>query len=177
MGLKPIVSWFLGQHLQHYTKLALFFLLISFHAYSYISRPGKANCIASCFPCPIVLLGSKAFKSKKKMNSCGFFVDCPLCFADELTCSAKLTVWPSRHPLFTRKLESVAVVEGRTARLDCKISGEPPPTIVWTHFGNCLHPAVQRHWITRYSKIRQHGYGGSVNIYGSLSIYLGQAWW
>ncbi|XP_039210351.1 striated muscle preferentially expressed protein kinase isoform X3 [Crotalus tigris] len=54
---------------------------------------------------------------------------------DELTCSAKLTVWPSRHPLFTRKLESVAVVEGRTARLDCKISGEPPPTIVWTHFG------------------------------------------
>ncbi|XP_060543834.1 striated muscle preferentially expressed protein kinase isoform X2 [Pantherophis guttatus] len=54
---------------------------------------------------------------------------------DELTCSAKLTVWPSRHPLFTRKLETVAVVEGRTARLDCKISGDPPPTIVWTHFG------------------------------------------
>ncbi|XP_025022994.1 striated muscle preferentially expressed protein kinase [Python bivittatus] len=54
---------------------------------------------------------------------------------DELTCSAKLTVWPSRQPLFTRKLESVAVVEGRTARLDCKISGDPPPTIVWTHFG------------------------------------------
>ncbi|XP_015282388.1 PREDICTED: striated muscle preferentially expressed protein kinase [Gekko japonicus] len=54
---------------------------------------------------------------------------------DELTCSAKLTVWPSRQPLFTRKLETVAVVEGRTARLDCKISGEPPPTVVWTHFG------------------------------------------
>ncbi|KAH0621207.1 hypothetical protein JD844_022280 [Phrynosoma platyrhinos] len=36
---------------------------------------------------------------------------------DELTCSAKLTVWPSRQPLFTRKLESVAVVEGRAARL------------------------------------------------------------
>ncbi|XP_044293904.1 striated muscle preferentially expressed protein kinase isoform X2 [Varanus komodoensis] len=54
---------------------------------------------------------------------------------DELTCSAKLTVWPSRQPLFTRKLEAVAVVEGRTARFDCKISGEPPPTITWTRFG------------------------------------------
>ncbi|XP_062972873.1 striated muscle preferentially expressed protein kinase isoform X2 [Elgaria multicarinata webbii] len=58
---------------------------------------------------------------------------------DELTCSAKLTVWPSRQPLFTRKLEPVAVVEGRTARFDCKISGEPPPTITWTRFGNCPH--------------------------------------
>ncbi|XP_077176919.1 striated muscle preferentially expressed protein kinase isoform X2 [Paroedura picta] len=54
---------------------------------------------------------------------------------DELTCSAKLTVWPSRQPLFTRKLETAAVVEGRTARFDCKISGEPPPTVVWTRFG------------------------------------------
>ncbi|XP_060117589.1 striated muscle preferentially expressed protein kinase isoform X2 [Heteronotia binoei] len=54
---------------------------------------------------------------------------------DELTCSAKLTVWPSRQPLFTRKLETVAVVEGRTARFDCKISGEPPPTVIWTRFG------------------------------------------
>ncbi|XP_066467680.1 striated muscle preferentially expressed protein kinase isoform X2 [Tiliqua scincoides] len=54
---------------------------------------------------------------------------------DELTCSAKLTVWPSRLPLFTRKLEPVAVVEGRTARFDCKISGEPPPTVSWTRFG------------------------------------------
>ncbi|XP_061465384.1 striated muscle preferentially expressed protein kinase isoform X2 [Rhineura floridana] len=54
---------------------------------------------------------------------------------DELTCSAKLTVWPSHQPLFTRKLEAVAVVEGRTARFDCKISGEPPPIITWTRFG------------------------------------------
>ncbi|XP_060628877.2 striated muscle preferentially expressed protein kinase isoform X1 [Anolis sagrei] len=54
---------------------------------------------------------------------------------DELTCSAKLTVGPSRQPLFTRKLESVAVVEGRAARFDCKISGDPPPTIAWTRFG------------------------------------------
>ncbi|KAJ6665501.1 hypothetical protein lerEdw1_003342 [Lerista edwardsae] len=54
---------------------------------------------------------------------------------DELTCSAKLTVSPSHQPLFTRKLEPVAVVEGRTARFDCKISGEPPPTVSWTRFG------------------------------------------
>ncbi|XP_054826431.1 striated muscle preferentially expressed protein kinase [Eublepharis macularius] len=54
---------------------------------------------------------------------------------DELTCSAKLTVWPSRQPLFTHTLETVAVVEGRTARFDCKISGEPPPTVIWTRFG------------------------------------------
>ncbi|NXL01458.1 SPEG kinase, partial [Mesembrinibis cayennensis] len=54
---------------------------------------------------------------------------------DELTCSARLTVQPSVQPLFTRKLEDVDVVEGRTARFDCMISGTPPPTVTWTHFG------------------------------------------
>ncbi|NXC30061.1 SPEG kinase, partial [Campylorhamphus procurvoides] len=54
---------------------------------------------------------------------------------DELTCSARLTVQPSVQPLFTRKLENVDVVEGRTARFDCMISGTPPPTVTWTHFG------------------------------------------
>ncbi|XP_071667038.1 striated muscle preferentially expressed protein kinase isoform X2 [Patagioenas fasciata] len=54
---------------------------------------------------------------------------------DELTCSARLTVQPSVQPLFTRKLEEVDVVEGRTARFDCMISGTPPPTVIWTHFG------------------------------------------
>ncbi|XP_010213655.1 PREDICTED: striated muscle preferentially expressed protein kinase, partial [Tinamus guttatus] len=53
----------------------------------------------------------------------------------ELTCSARLTVRPSVQPLFTRKLEDVDVVEGRTARFDCMISGTPPPTVIWTHFG------------------------------------------
>nr|XP_020647830.1 striated muscle preferentially expressed protein kinase isoform X2 [Pogona vitticeps] len=57
---------------------------------------------------------------------------------DELTCSAKLTVWPSRQPLFTRKLEAVAVVEGRAARFDCKISGNPPPAVTWTRFGQSV---------------------------------------
>ncbi|XP_033917226.1 striated muscle preferentially expressed protein kinase [Melopsittacus undulatus] len=54
---------------------------------------------------------------------------------DELTCSARLTVQPSVQPLFTRKLEDVDVVEGRTARFDCMISGTPTPTVTWTHFG------------------------------------------
>ncbi|XP_073490417.1 striated muscle preferentially expressed protein kinase isoform X2 [Aquarana catesbeiana] len=53
---------------------------------------------------------------------------------DELTCSAVLTVHPSLAPLFTRKMQDRDVVEGRTARLDCKISGTPPPVVTWTHF-------------------------------------------
>ncbi|XP_047577035.1 striated muscle preferentially expressed protein kinase isoform X5 [Lutra lutra] len=54
---------------------------------------------------------------------------------DELTCSARLTVRPSLAPLFTRLLEDVEVLEGRAARFDCKISGSPPPSVTWTHFG------------------------------------------
>ncbi|XP_019493806.1 PREDICTED: striated muscle preferentially expressed protein kinase isoform X2 [Hipposideros armiger] len=54
---------------------------------------------------------------------------------DELTCSARLTVRPSLAPLFTRLLEDVEVLEGRAARFDCKISGTPPPSVTWTHFG------------------------------------------
>lgn len=60
----------------------------------------------------------------------------PAVLADELTCSARLTVKPSVQPLFTRKLEDVDVVEGRTARFDCMVSGTPPPAVTWTHFGN-----------------------------------------
>ncbi|XP_010610268.1 striated muscle preferentially expressed protein kinase [Fukomys damarensis] len=55
---------------------------------------------------------------------------------EELTCSARLTVRPSLAPLFTRLLEDVEVLEGRAARLDCKISGTPPPSVSWTHFGH-----------------------------------------
>ncbi|XP_067890786.1 striated muscle preferentially expressed protein kinase [Heterodontus francisci] len=54
---------------------------------------------------------------------------------DEKTSSAKLTVLPSVPPLFTRKLEDVFVIEGRTAHLDVKVSGTPPPTVIWMHFG------------------------------------------
>ncbi|KAK7893232.1 hypothetical protein WMY93_022384 [Mugilogobius chulae] len=52
----------------------------------------------------------------------------------ELTSSASLTVSPSREPLFTRRLDVLEVMEGRTARFSCKVSGTPPPTVKWMHF-------------------------------------------
>eukprot|EP00063_Salmo_salar_P032852 XP_014007687.1 PREDICTED: striated muscle preferentially expressed protein kinase-like isoform X3 [Salmo salar] len=55
---------------------------------------------------------------------------------EELTSSAHLKVTPSREPLFTRKLDILEVIEGRTARFDCKVSGSPPPIVTWNHFEN-----------------------------------------
>ncbi|CAB1327736.1 unnamed protein product [Coregonus sp. 'balchen'] len=55
---------------------------------------------------------------------------------EELTSSAQLKVTPSREPLFTRKLDILEVIEGRTARFDCKVSGSPPPSVTWNHFEN-----------------------------------------
>lgn len=81
----------------------------------------------------------------------------PALLADELTCSARLTVQPSVQPLFTRKLEDVDVVEGRTARFVCMISGTPPPTVTWTHFGN---PQAQRACQGPYRETPPHLLGG-----------------
>ncbi|XP_035984095.1 striated muscle preferentially expressed protein kinase isoform X4 [Fundulus heteroclitus] len=53
---------------------------------------------------------------------------------EELTSSANLRVTPSREPLFTRKLDILEVIEGRTARFDCKVSGSPAPRVTWMHF-------------------------------------------
>nr|XP_033472116.1 striated muscle preferentially expressed protein kinase isoform X2 [Epinephelus lanceolatus] len=53
---------------------------------------------------------------------------------EELTSSATLKVTPSKEPLFTRKLDILEVIEGRTARFDCKVSGSPAPRVTWTHF-------------------------------------------
>ncbi|XP_062417470.1 striated muscle preferentially expressed protein kinase [Pungitius pungitius] len=53
---------------------------------------------------------------------------------EELTSSANLSVAPSKEPLFTRKLDILEVIEGRTARFDCKVSGSPAPRVTWTHF-------------------------------------------
>ncbi|KAM5124878.1 striated muscle preferentially expressed protein kinase-like, partial [Mantella aurantiaca] len=64
---------------------------------------------------------------------------------DEVTCSAVLTVHPSLAPLFTRKMPDRDVVEGRTARLDCKISGTPPPLVTWTHFGQPVEESESLH--------------------------------
>ncbi|XP_029460871.1 striated muscle preferentially expressed protein kinase [Rhinatrema bivittatum] len=64
---------------------------------------------------------------------------------DEVTCSGKLTVQPSVQPLFTRKMQDLDVIEGRTARLDCKISGTPPPVVTWTHFGQPVEESETVH--------------------------------
>lgn len=53
---------------------------------------------------------------------------------EELTSSTSLHVSPSREPLFTRRLDILEVMEGRTARFSCKVSGTPPPTVTWMHF-------------------------------------------
>ncbi|XP_048090328.1 striated muscle preferentially expressed protein kinase isoform X5 [Alosa alosa] len=57
---------------------------------------------------------------------------------EELVSSASLRVSPSREPLFTRKLDVLEVIEGRTARFDCKVSGSPPPEVTWSHLENSL---------------------------------------
>ncbi|XP_044159571.1 LOW QUALITY PROTEIN: striated muscle preferentially expressed protein kinase [Bufo gargarizans] len=64
---------------------------------------------------------------------------------DELTCSAVLTVHPSLAPLFTRKMSDRDVIEGRTARMDCKISGTPPPAVTWTHDGRAVEESESVH--------------------------------
>ncbi|XP_016301085.1 striated muscle-specific serine/threonine-protein kinase-like [Sinocyclocheilus anshuiensis] len=57
---------------------------------------------------------------------------------EELTSSAKLKVVASIEPLFTRKLDVLEVIEGRNARFDCKVSGTPPPQVIWSHFDHPL---------------------------------------
>ncbi|XP_028325009.1 striated muscle preferentially expressed protein kinase-like isoform X2 [Gouania willdenowi] len=53
---------------------------------------------------------------------------------EEMTSSANLKVTPSKEPLFTRKLDILEVIEGRTARFNCKVSGCPAPRVTWMHF-------------------------------------------
>ncbi|XP_056286813.1 striated muscle preferentially expressed protein kinase isoform X2 [Pseudoliparis swirei] len=53
---------------------------------------------------------------------------------EELTSTANLSVAPSKEPLFTRKLDILEVIEGHTARFDCKVSGSPAPRVTWMHF-------------------------------------------
>ncbi|KAI7808606.1 putative striated muscle preferentially expressed protein kinase [Triplophysa rosa] len=57
---------------------------------------------------------------------------------EELTSSAKLKVKASIEPLFTRQLDVLEVIEGRNARFDCKVSGTPPPQVIWSHFDHPL---------------------------------------
>ncbi|XP_010790540.1 striated muscle preferentially expressed protein kinase-like [Notothenia coriiceps] len=57
---------------------------------------------------------------------------------EEVTSCGKLKVIPSIEPLFTRKLDILEVIEGRNARFDCKVSGTPPPKVIWSHFDHPL---------------------------------------
>ncbi|XP_056444343.1 striated muscle preferentially expressed protein kinase [Gadus chalcogrammus] len=57
---------------------------------------------------------------------------------EELTSSAQLKVTPTRDPLFTRQLDVLEVMEGRTARFDCKVSGTPAPSVTWMHFDGAV---------------------------------------
>ncbi|MGH0116895.1 UNVERIFIED_CONTAM: hypothetical protein FKN15_040884 [Acipenser sinensis] len=64
---------------------------------------------------------------------------------EELTTSANLKVIPSIEPLFTRKLDVLEVIEGRTARFGCKISGTPPPQVTWSHFDQVVEESENIH--------------------------------
>ncbi|KAA0713166.1 Striated muscle preferentially expressed protein kinase [Triplophysa tibetana] len=59
---------------------------------------------------------------------------------EELMCTANLLVIPSKEPMFTWKLQVLEVIEGRSARFDCKVSGTPSPKVTWTH---CEQPVVE----------------------------------
>ncbi|NP_001007110.2 striated muscle preferentially expressed protein kinase [Danio rerio] len=79
------------------------------------------------------------FKSAHE-NDSGCYT-CKLSTAkEELICTANLLVIPSKEPLFTRKLEVLEAIEGRSAQFDCKVSGCPPPEVTWTH---CEKPLVE----------------------------------
>ncbi|KAL1022126.1 hypothetical protein UPYG_G00022460 [Umbra pygmaea] len=78
---------------------------------------------------------------------------------EELTSSAHLKVTPSREPLFTRKLDILEVIEGRTARFDCKVSGSPPPSVTWNHFENPMVETENVHLLQeggRHSLVISH---------------------
>uniref|UniRef100_A0A3P9JVS6 non-specific serine/threonine protein kinase n=1 Tax=Oryzias latipes TaxID=8090 RepID=A0A3P9JVS6_ORYLA len=78
---------------------------------------------------------------------------------EELTSCGKLKVVPSLEPLFTRKLDILEVIEGRNARFDCKISGTPPPKVIWSHFDQSLVESEDIHILQeggRHSLVISH---------------------
>ncbi|XP_069010905.1 striated muscle preferentially expressed protein kinase isoform X1 [Embiotoca jacksoni] len=78
---------------------------------------------------------------------------------EEVTSCGKLKVIPSFEPLFTRKLDVLEVIEGRNARFDCKVSGTPPPKVLWSHFDHPLQESEDVRILQeggRYSLIISH---------------------
>ncbi|XP_075914429.1 striated muscle preferentially expressed protein kinase-like isoform X2 [Petromyzon marinus] len=73
------------------------------------------------------------------------FYTCRLSTAkEEQTCSIRLVVRPSLLPIFTRKPESLDVADGRPARLDCRVSGTPAPTVTWFRDGRPVQSGERR---------------------------------
>ncbi|KAM9396511.1 striated muscle preferentially expressed protein kinase isoform 1-T1 [Salvelinus alpinus] len=91
---------------------------------------------------------------------------------EELTSSAHLKVTPSREPLFTRKLDILEVIEGRTARFDCKVSGSPPPIVTWNHFENPVEESENVRLLQeggRYSLVITHVSSDTEGFYTAVA--------
>uniref|UniRef100_A0A4W5PI88 Striated muscle enriched protein kinase a n=1 Tax=Hucho hucho TaxID=62062 RepID=A0A4W5PI88_9TELE len=91
---------------------------------------------------------------------------------EELTSSAHLKVTPSREPLFTRKLDILEVIEGRTARFDCKVSGSPPPIVTWNHFENPVEESDNVRLLQeggRYSLVINHVSSDTEGFYTAVA--------
>uniref|UniRef100_A0A8C7NPM0 Striated muscle enriched protein kinase a n=1 Tax=Oncorhynchus mykiss TaxID=8022 RepID=A0A8C7NPM0_ONCMY len=91
---------------------------------------------------------------------------------EELTSSAHLKVTPSREPLFTRKLDILEVIEGRTARFDCKVSGSPSPIVTWNHFENPVEESENVRLLQeggRYSLVITHVSSDTEGFYTAVA--------
>ncbi|XP_062236911.1 striated muscle preferentially expressed protein kinase-like isoform X3 [Platichthys flesus] len=91
---------------------------------------------------------------------------------EELTSSATLKVTPSKEPLFTRKLDILEVIEGRTARFDCKVSGSPAPRVTWTHFETRVEESDNVHFLQesgRHSLVITHVSSDTEGFYTAVA--------
>ncbi|XP_053170241.1 striated muscle preferentially expressed protein kinase-like [Scomber japonicus] len=91
---------------------------------------------------------------------------------EELTSSANLQVTPSREPLFTRKLDILEVIEGRTARFDCKVSGTPPLRVTWMHFETRVEESDNVHILKeggRHSLVISHVSSDTEGFYTAVA--------
>ncbi|XP_029941890.1 striated muscle preferentially expressed protein kinase [Salarias fasciatus] len=91
---------------------------------------------------------------------------------EELTSSASLKVTPSKEPLFTRKLDILEVIEGRTARFDCKVSGSPAPRVTWMHFETRVEESDNIRILQeggRHSLVIAHVSGDTEGFYTSVA--------
>ncbi|XP_026157880.1 striated muscle preferentially expressed protein kinase isoform X3 [Mastacembelus armatus] len=91
---------------------------------------------------------------------------------EELTSSANLRVTPSKEPLFTRKLDILEVIEGRTARFDCKVSGSPAPQVTWMHFESQVEESDNVHILQeggRHSLVITHVSSDTEGFYTAVA--------